>query len=130
MGQGAVGCRSARDGAAGRQTTAPSSLAPSDLLLRLDELFARYAQPHDQRRRDQHRRADAEADADGQRQREVVQRFAAEDSIESTIICVEPWVMMVRLMVLVMAWSSTWWRRQPRTFLKVSRTRSKRPTDC
>src|SRR5574343_1369326 len=50
-----------------------------DDLLLLDELLARDAQPHDQRAGDQHRGVDAEADADGQRQGEVVQGFAAED---------------------------------------------------
>ena len=45
------------------------------------------------------------------------------------MIWVEPWVMMVRLMVLVMAWSSTCGVVRPRFFLKVSRTRSKTTTD-
>ena len=49
------------------------------LALRLDEILARNAHPHHQRRHDQHRRVDAEADADRQRQREVVQRLAAEE---------------------------------------------------
>jgi len=50
-------------------------------------------------------------------------------SIDSTIIWVLPWVMIVRLMVLVMAWSRTCGVVRPRTFLKVSRTRSKTTTD-
>ena len=49
-----------------------------DFLYRLDEVFARDAQPHDQRAGDQDRRVDAEADADGQRQSKVVQGRAAE----------------------------------------------------
>ena len=41
-------------------------------------MFAGGAQPHHQRAGDQYRRVDAEADADGQRDGEVVERFAAE----------------------------------------------------
>ena len=49
--------------------------------------------------------------------------------MDRTIIWVEPCVMMVREMVLVIAWSSTCGVVSPRTFLKVSRTRSKTTTD-
>ena len=52
-----------------------------NLLLRLDELFARDAQPHDQRAGDQHRGVDAEADPDGQGHGEVVQGFAAAQAV-------------------------------------------------
>ncbi len=50
-------------------------------------------------------------------------------SIDSTASCVLPWVMMVRLMVLVMALSMTCGTVALRSFLKFSRTRSKTTTD-
>ena len=43
------------------------------------EIFAAQAQPHQQRAADQHRGIDAKADADGQRQRKIMQRLTAED---------------------------------------------------
>src|SRR5258708_1314050 len=49
------------------------------LLLGLDEILARDAQPHHQRARNQDRRIYAEQDADGERQRKIVQRLAADD---------------------------------------------------
>ena len=50
-------------------------------------------------------------------------------NIDSTMICVEPWVMMVRLVVLVMAWSITSGVLILRILRKVSRIRSKITTD-
>jgi len=46
---------------------------------RLDQVFALDAEVHGDRRRHEYRRIDAEDNADGQRQREVVQRGPAED---------------------------------------------------
>ena len=55
------------------------SFGSCSLAGRLDEVFTLDAQPHRDRRGDEHRRVDAEQDADRQRDREVVQRLAAED---------------------------------------------------
>jgi len=50
-------------------------------------------------------------------------------SIDSTIICVEPWVMIVRLIVEVIAWSITSCVFILRKRRKASRIRSKMTTD-
>ncbi len=50
-------------------------------------------------------------------------------SIDSTIIWVQKWVMIVRLMVLVIAWSITCIVVSLRKRRKVSRIRSKITTD-
>ena len=49
------------------------------LLDRLDQVLALDAEVHRDGRGDEHRRVDAEHDADRQRQREVVQRRSAEE---------------------------------------------------
>ena len=49
--------------------------------------------------------------------------------MDSTIICVDPWVMMVRLIVLVMPWSMTSCVLSLRKRRKVSLIRSKMTTD-
>ena len=51
------------------------------------------------------------------------------NSIDKTIISVQPWVMIVREIVLVIAWSMTWVTDSLRSLRKVSRIRSKITTD-
>ena len=69
-------------------------------------------------------------DADGQRERKVVQRFATEDQHrQDHHLGAAVGDDGAAEIVLVMAWSSTCGVVRPRYFLKVSRTRSKTTTD-
>ena len=82
VGMGSVVCSAGPEKVAFDSTPPPRRSDRSDRApwpRRLDQVFALDAEPHRDRRGDEHRRVDAEQDADRQRDGEVVQRRAAEE---------------------------------------------------